>query len=191
MNLRTSISIVILLTLGATISAPVAAHSRHHSTGYWADESSHPTLHYHDHRRRVRTPVARQHCWEVPIHGAHHSDAELGGVLAGAVIGGLVGREFGKGRGRELATVSGALIGAELGRRPWRLTPNGITPTIPSCVVAPYTRVVAPTGLTGPTARRTTLVTISTMIEAAHRDRCISTSFAAPECPVREASWRA
>ena len=117
MNLRTSISIVILLTLGATISAPVAAHSRHHSTGYWADESSHPTLHYHDHRRRVRTPVARQHCWEVPIHGAHHSDAELGGVLAGAVIGGLVGREFGKDRGRELATVSGALIGAELGRQ--------------------------------------------------------------------------
>lgn len=117
MSIPTRISIVILLTVGAATSGPVAAHSRHHSTGYWADESSHPALHYHDHQRRIRTHVAQQHCWEVPVHHAHHSDAELGGVLAGAVIGGLIGREFGNGRGRELATVGGALVGAELGRQ--------------------------------------------------------------------------
>lgn len=110
-------SIVILLTVGTLASDPAAAHSRHHSTGYWADESPRPSLHYHDHRRQIRTPVARQHCWEVPIHGTHHHDAELGGALAGAVIGGLVGREFGKGRGRDLATLGGALVGAEIGRQ--------------------------------------------------------------------------
>ncbi|WP_108650412.1 outer membrane lipoprotein [Dongshaea marina] len=39
-------------------------------------------------------------------------------TLAGAVIGGLVGNQFGDGRGREVATVVGALGGAAVGYQP-------------------------------------------------------------------------
>lgn len=39
------------------------------------------------------------------------------GQILGGVAGGFAGSAFGSGRGRDLATVTGALLGSELGRR--------------------------------------------------------------------------
>jgi uncharacterized protein YcfJ len=38
-----------------------------------------------------------------------------GGTLVGAVIGGVIGHQLGKGNGRELATVGGAIVGGAIG----------------------------------------------------------------------------
>ena len=40
-------------------------------------------------------------------------NASTGDVLAGAIIGGVIGNQFGKGKGNDAATVLGAIIGAD------------------------------------------------------------------------------
>ncbi|MEC5080569.1 glycine zipper 2TM domain-containing protein, partial [Xanthomonas oryzae pv. oryzicola] len=40
----------------------------------------------------------------------------IGGTLAGAAIGGLLGNQVGGGNGKKLATVAGAVAGAAAGR---------------------------------------------------------------------------
>jgi uncharacterized protein YcfJ len=66
-----------------------------------------------DHREvRVREP--RQVCEEVPVVERTHyrGGPDTGRVLVGAVIGGVIGHQFGSGRGNDVATAAGALIGA-------------------------------------------------------------------------------
>ncbi len=63
----------------------------------------------------VTTPV--RECWEEMEYytvdrRARHSG---GSTLLGAVIGGVVGHQFGSGRGNDAATVAGTLIGAAIG----------------------------------------------------------------------------
>lgn len=51
------------------------------------------------------TATARPHC----------EDHNIVGTVGGAVVGGLVGSQFGKGNGRGLATAGGAVAGGALG----------------------------------------------------------------------------
>jgi uncharacterized protein YcfJ len=69
--------------------------------------------------RQVRVETPRRECWDETRYVAsrpHISDPEVGGrTLLGAAIGGVIGHQFGSGRGRDAATVAGALIGASVG----------------------------------------------------------------------------
>lgn len=58
---------------------------------------------------RVRAP--EQRCVE------RDGGDPTGGTVAGAVIGGALGHQAGKGDGRKAATVAGAVIGGAIGRR--------------------------------------------------------------------------
>lgn len=58
--------------------------------------------------QRVRVPEER--CEPVREGGA-------GGTVAGAVVGGALGNQVGKGDGRKAATVAGAVLGGAIGRR--------------------------------------------------------------------------
>ena len=58
---------------------------------------------------RVRVPEQR-------CEGRDGGDA-TGGTVAGAVIGGALGHQAGKGDGRKAATVTGAVLGGAIGRR--------------------------------------------------------------------------
>jgi len=68
----------------------------------------------------VKTPV--RECWEdteyytsyEPRHNAP------GRTLAGAIIGGVVGHQFGSGRGNDAATIAGSMLGAAIGHGPVR-----------------------------------------------------------------------
>jgi outer membrane lipoprotein SlyB len=55
-------------------------------------------------------------CSDVEVRRADSDPNRIGGTAAGAVIGGLVGRQVGGGSGRDIATVGGAVAGGVIGR---------------------------------------------------------------------------
>lgn len=55
-------------------------------------------------------------CRKVEVQKNTSDPNRVGGTVAGAVIGGLVGNQFGSGSGRKLATVGGAVAGGATGR---------------------------------------------------------------------------
>jgi uncharacterized protein YcfJ len=65
----------------------------------------------------VTTPV--KECWdEVEYYTVNERPRGVGGrTLFGAIIGGVVGHQFGSGRGNDAATVAGSLIGASIGHQ--------------------------------------------------------------------------
>ena len=59
---------------------------------------------------------AEQRCWvEREQVSESRGDRNVGGALAGAVIGGILGHQVGNGRGQDLATVGGAVAGGAIG----------------------------------------------------------------------------
>lgn len=66
----------------------------------------------------VRTPV--RECWQDTQYYSHyeHRHNSPGRTLAGALIGGVIGHQFGSGRGNDAATIAGAMIGASAARGP-------------------------------------------------------------------------
>jgi uncharacterized protein YcfJ len=65
--------------------------------------------------RQVQSWQTVQHCAPgLPVAAPHPRGTEA--ALAGALIGGVAGYQFGSGRGQTVATAAGAVIGAELAR---------------------------------------------------------------------------
>ena len=56
--------------------------------------------------------VPEQQCSIVDVPTYSQGSASTGDVLAGAIIGGVIGNQFGKGKGNDV-TVLGAIIGAD------------------------------------------------------------------------------
>jgi len=58
-----------------------------------------------------------QRCWveRQQVAEAGRGDANVGGAIAGALIGGILGHQVGGGRGKDVATVGGAVAGGALG----------------------------------------------------------------------------
>ena len=73
--------------------------------------SSEPILRY----VTVSTPV--RECWQDTEYytANRHVPGEGVSTLFGAVVGGVIGHQFGSGRGNDAATVAGTLIGAAVG----------------------------------------------------------------------------
>jgi uncharacterized protein YcfJ len=70
-------------------------------------------------RTTVRVATPRRECWEEEVpyrysgHGTGHSYTPM---ILGGIVGGVVGNQFGKGDGNTLMTVAGALLGGSVGR---------------------------------------------------------------------------
>ncbi len=74
----------------------------------------------------VTTPV--KECWNETRHyTVNHGPNVAGGTLAGAIIGGVIGHQFGSGRGNDAATVAGTLIGAAIGNDAARKRGHGVS----------------------------------------------------------------
>jgi len=61
-----------------------------------------------------------QECWdeEVPVRrydNSYEKNSNPLGIIIGSVAGGIIGHQVGKGRGKDFATVGGALIGTVVG----------------------------------------------------------------------------
>ncbi len=65
--------------------------------------------------RYVTVRVPYEQCWDEPQRAYSNRDAS-GSGLVGAIIGGVIGNQFGSGRGRKVATVLGAVIGGSLAK---------------------------------------------------------------------------
>lgn len=70
---------------------------------------------------RVNEPVER--CWNERVrHRGRSGSDSYTPTIAGAIVGGVVGNQFGKGSGKDAMTVAGALLGGsvgnDLGKRP-------------------------------------------------------------------------
>lgn len=61
----------------------------------------------------VRANHPEEHCWEERVQVRGGNDATP--TIAGAVVGGVVGNQFGHGSGKAAATAAGALLGGAIG----------------------------------------------------------------------------
>jgi uncharacterized protein YcfJ len=68
-------------------------------------------------RRQVRVSEPVRECWEETRYDSEgpFSYNHVGGTLLGGAIGTVVGNQIGRGRGKDVARVAGALIGGAIG----------------------------------------------------------------------------
>ncbi len=102
----------------AIASPPSWSNARHHRSQYDGYDYA-PVTHVEPIVRQVRVETPRRECWN-DVHYVesrpHISDPGVGGrTLLGGIIGGVIGHQFGSGRGQDAATVAGALIGSGVG----------------------------------------------------------------------------
>ena len=72
----------------------------------------------------VTTPV--KECWDdVETYATrHYNTGKAGKTLFGAIVGGVIGHQFGSGSGNDAATVAGSLLGAAIASDAARHEPN-------------------------------------------------------------------
>jgi uncharacterized protein YcfJ len=68
-------------------------------------------------RRQVRVSEPVRECWEEsqPISNGPFSSNHIGATLVGGAIGTVVGNQIGRGRGKDVARVAGAILGGAIG----------------------------------------------------------------------------
>lgn len=99
--------------LAATAMAVVAAGCAHAGNSYRYA----PVVDVEPRYAVERTPVDREICRDVTAYERErgHHDSKTPTVV-GAIIGGVIGNQFGSGNGRRAATVAGAALGGSIGR---------------------------------------------------------------------------
>ncbi len=73
-----------------------------------------------------QVPVERQVCWDEP--GYYHAQPKRRSAtpaLAGAIVGGVIGNQFGGGRGNTALTIAGAALGGSVGHDLYRQRASG------------------------------------------------------------------
>jgi len=67
--------------------------------------------------RVERTPIEREVCWQEERYArVDRGRRSRTGTIFGAILGGVIGNQFGSGSGRRVATVAGAALGGSIGR---------------------------------------------------------------------------
>lgn len=102
------LKVVGFVTLGMALALPAAA-GHGHKGGYY-DYAR--VVHVKPIYETVQIESSRSVCWQEPRqyrHGASYTPE-----IFGAIVGGVVGNQFGHGTGRDLATVAGAVLGGSV-----------------------------------------------------------------------------
>ncbi len=115
--------------LGLMGAGAALAHAPSWSNGRWQRETvrveREPVAEYDYARvvdvdpivRRVAVSSPQRDCWvedrQVQVYDQPRSDTP---TVLGAIIGGVIGHQFGDGHSRNIATVAGAVLGASVGR---------------------------------------------------------------------------
>jgi len=120
--MRIARTLIVLTGLTAStlaLAAPPPWSNSRHNRGAGDDYDYAPVVRVDPIVRQVRIETPRRECWDetrVVESRPHISDPAVGGrTLLGAVIGGVIGHQFGSGRGQDAATVAGAVIGSGVG----------------------------------------------------------------------------
>src|SRR5690606_15849473 len=64
--------------------------------------------------RRVTVTRPRHECWDEVVYTSERTRGVAGPAIAGGIIGGAIGRQFGGGSGRDALTIAGALAGTAI-----------------------------------------------------------------------------
>lgn len=100
------------------------------STPLWADNNNNFTdrgrvIHSKPIYETVRTNYPEERCWNEPTrHRGAVGGRSYTPTIAGAIVGGVVGNQFGKGSGKDILTVAGAVLGASVGHDMGRQPPR-------------------------------------------------------------------
>lgn len=99
------------LILSASYAAIAGPHGKHQARYDYAR-----VTHVEPIYRTVRVNTPRQECWEE--ERASYQEGYRSGtpMIIGGLIGGALGHQIGKGRGKDVATVAGALLGGSVAR---------------------------------------------------------------------------
>ncbi len=81
---------------------------------------------------RVQVSQPREECYDEEVrHSGGRYDNTAAGTIVGALVGGALGNQVGKGNGRRAATVAGAVIGGSVGREvDANNNPRGLTRSV-------------------------------------------------------------
>ena len=76
-----------------------------------------------------------QRCWieREQVSGGGRGDANVGGAVLGAIIGGVLGHQVGGGRGKDVATAGGAVAGGFIGANQGRGDSGGYDRDVQRC----------------------------------------------------------
>ncbi|MBX2847626.1 MAG: glycine zipper 2TM domain-containing protein [Acidiferrobacterales bacterium] len=99
-----------LTTLALPASAKNYNRSGHSSVAYAQVVGVTPVVESY----RVNNPV--EHCWDEKVRTRSTASRSRTPEILGGLIGAAIGHEFGSGRGQDVATVAGAVLGASVGR---------------------------------------------------------------------------
>lgn len=133
---------IFTLALSAALISGCATAGRYDYDGYEQDYQNGETNEFFDQAKvisaspiyetvRINDPETR--CWneEVYHRGYKTGSESYTPTIAGAILGGAVGNQFGKGDGKDVMTVAGMLLGGsignDLGKTPVRSRPYATT----------------------------------------------------------------
>lgn len=115
-NVKTTIAIALLVLSGVANAGSRHGHGKHDSIGEQALYEYAQVLEVRPIYREVKVSTPIRECWEEPVyHTRSQPHKSASGMLVGGLLGGIVGHQFGSGRGNKVATAAGTLIGASIG----------------------------------------------------------------------------
>jgi len=103
--MRTSTHIA--LCIGLLAAAPLAAQAGDAYT--WARVLDAQPVY-----QQVRIPERENVCWDEQVYRKVPERRSAAPAILGAILGGVIGHQVGDGRGRDIATVAGAALGASV-----------------------------------------------------------------------------
>ncbi len=112
MNRLTKLSAI--LALATTLAAPAfAGHGARGGAGEYYDYGKVTAVEPIVEEFRVEIPV--KECWQETVYRRErHGYRGVTPEIVGGIVGAAVGNQFGRGRGRDVATVAGALLGGSI-----------------------------------------------------------------------------
>lgn len=108
---------IITMAAAALIAAAPMANAHHKGHSRNVDREYGKVTHVEPIIRYVEVSTPRRECWQEEVARTLPGSSDTAPVLMGGILGGVAGHQFGKGRGKDVATVAGALLGLHLGKQ--------------------------------------------------------------------------
>lgn len=113
-----SMMLMTALTAAITMASAAQADSKNHRNHYGAYNDYAKVIAVRPITRIVEVSAPQRECWEEEVSRpvVYRDDHDAGGaMILGGIVGGVVGHNIVRGRGKHAATLAGTLIGASIG----------------------------------------------------------------------------
>jgi len=114
-NLLITASIISTLALTSPSVFAGNKHNKHNKHNSSFEDTARVT-HVEPIYTTVRVATPQRECTSRSYRNKNHSQKSYTSTIAGSIVGGVVGNQFGGGSGKKIMTVAGALLGGSVGR---------------------------------------------------------------------------